>query len=100
MARAAELKDEKLALTRPFQAPPPSARRSLRPLHEVCRAAAERLAKPPRLTATRVPDRHHGEHGYDGWATIEDETAPGPNSDPTANARRSLAFLREIGIAE
>ena len=40
------------------------------------------------------------EHGYDGWATIEDETAPGPSSDPTANARRSLAFLREIGIAE
>ena len=40
------------------------------------------------------------EHGYDGWATIEDETAPGPNSDPSTNARRSLAFLRETGIVE
>ena len=40
------------------------------------------------------------EHGYDGWATIEQDTDPRTGGDPSADARRSLAFLRETGLAE
>ena len=40
------------------------------------------------------------EHGYDGWATIEQDTDPRSGSDPSADARRSLAFLRETGLVD
>lgn len=40
------------------------------------------------------------EHGYDGWATIEQDTDPRGGGDPSADARRSLAFLRETGLVE
>jgi inosose dehydratase len=40
------------------------------------------------------------EHGYDGWATIEQDADPSSGGDPSDDARRSLAFLRETGIAD
>ena len=40
------------------------------------------------------------EHGYDGWATIEQDTDPRGGGDPSADARRSLEFLRETGLSD
>lgn len=39
-------------------------------------------------------------HDFDGVATIEQDLDPSVPADPTRDARRSLAYLREVGIAE
>ena len=36
----------------------------------------------------------------DGWATIEQDTDPRGGGDPSADARRSLEFLRETGLSD
>jgi inosose dehydratase len=40
------------------------------------------------------------ELGYSGWATVEQDRLPDDSSAPVDEARRSLQFLREIGLAE
>ncbi len=37
--------------------------------------------------------------GYDGWLTVEQDADPGGQSVPIDDARRSLAFLRDQGLA-
>lgn len=41
-----------------------------------------------------------GEVGYAGWATVEQDRLPDDSSTPVEEARRSLAYLRDIGLAE
>ena len=38
--------------------------------------------------------------GYSGWATVEQDRLPDDSSTPVQEARRSLAYLREIGLAD
>jgi inosose dehydratase len=38
-------------------------------------------------------------HGFEGWATVEQDIDPGGDEDPLSAARASLAYLREIGLA-
>jgi len=40
------------------------------------------------------------DHHFDGWATVEQDIDPARSSDALTDARRSLRYLREIGIAE
>lgn len=40
------------------------------------------------------------EVGYTGWATVEQDRLPDDSLTPLDEARRSLAYLREIGLAE
>jgi inosose dehydratase len=37
--------------------------------------------------------------GYAGWGSIEQDVDPARGTDPLANARSSIAYLREVGIA-
>jgi inosose dehydratase len=37
--------------------------------------------------------------GYDGWLTVEQDADPSGASDPRTDAARSLAFLRQVGLA-
>jgi inosose dehydratase len=39
------------------------------------------------------------EHGYDGWATVEQDRLPTDSSAPAEQAAASLAHLREVGFA-
>jgi inosose dehydratase len=38
------------------------------------------------------------EIGYDGWAIVEQDMYPAPFDKPLLIARRTRAYLREIGI--
>jgi inosose dehydratase len=38
--------------------------------------------------------------GYSGWATVEQDRLPDQSATPIEEARASLAYLRELGIAE
>jgi inosose dehydratase len=40
------------------------------------------------------------EVGYAGWATVEQDRLPDDSSTPMDEARRSLAYLRELGLAD
>jgi sugar phosphate isomerase/epimerase len=37
--------------------------------------------------------------GYAGWGSIEQDVDPAGGTDPVANARASIAYLREVGLA-
>jgi inosose dehydratase len=37
--------------------------------------------------------------GYEGWATVEQDRLPDSSSTPLEEARRSLDYLRSVGLA-
>src|SRR5262249_6020236 len=37
--------------------------------------------------------------GYAGWGSIEQDVDPALGTDPLANARASIAYLRQVGLA-
>lgn len=39
------------------------------------------------------------EHGFDGWATVEQDCDPAGNTRPLEDARANLDYLRRIGLA-
>jgi inosose dehydratase len=39
-----------------------------------------------------------GQHGYEGWATVEQDRLPTDSGTPAEHARASLAHLRELGL--
>jgi sugar phosphate isomerase/epimerase len=39
------------------------------------------------------------EHGFRGWATVEQDRLPTDSGTPAEHAQASLAHLRELGLA-
>ena len=81
--------------TRLASAPPwPGRCRSSRPWRSGCSARSARES-----STSPASEPHLRRHGFDGWATVEQDRLPTDSGTPADHAAASLRHLRDVGLA-